>query len=185
VPPNTNKGNHAVVALNRSSPSTPSAYPDVLILSAVEQQPAAEPGQAAGAVQRLAGAVGQMHFCPVSPAIGVTRSSRDGLFCPPERGLVHRRRLQSADRSKPLSIGNCTVTVITVLCDRLVSVTIAGEIDSATPNHWTVRCRAREPVTGHRRRGDFHAVAFCDRSGLDALERAHAAASMTGSRRAA
>jgi hypothetical protein len=37
VPPETNKDNHPVVALNPSSPSTPPAYPHILILSAVEQ----------------------------------------------------------------------------------------------------------------------------------------------------
>jgi transposase InsO family protein len=36
VPPNTNKGNHPAAALNPSSPSTPPAYPHMLILSAVE-----------------------------------------------------------------------------------------------------------------------------------------------------
>jgi hypothetical protein len=36
VPPETNKDNHEVVALNPSSPSTPPAYPHMLILSAVE-----------------------------------------------------------------------------------------------------------------------------------------------------
>jgi hypothetical protein len=37
LPPETNKDNHPVVALNPSSPSTPSARPYMLILSAVEQ----------------------------------------------------------------------------------------------------------------------------------------------------
>jgi hypothetical protein len=36
VPPNTNKGNHPVVALSPYSSSTPPAYPHMLILSAVE-----------------------------------------------------------------------------------------------------------------------------------------------------
>jgi hypothetical protein len=36
LPPNTNKGNHPVVALNPCSPSTPPAYPQILILNAVE-----------------------------------------------------------------------------------------------------------------------------------------------------
>jgi hypothetical protein len=36
VPPETNKDNHPVVALSPSSPSTPPAYPHMLILNAVE-----------------------------------------------------------------------------------------------------------------------------------------------------
>src|SRR5262249_11160553 len=37
VPPETNKDNHPVVVLSPSSPSTPPDYPNVLILTAVEQ----------------------------------------------------------------------------------------------------------------------------------------------------
>jgi hypothetical protein len=36
LPPETKKDNHPVAALSPSSPSTPPAYPHVLILSAAE-----------------------------------------------------------------------------------------------------------------------------------------------------
>ncbi|GIM89597.1 STAS domain-containing protein [Paractinoplanes toevensis] len=68
-----------------------------------------------------------------------------------------------------------------VLHDRLISVTVVGEIDIATVE--PLDAAMYEAVT---RDGvtavvvDFHDVAFCDHSGLDALERAHAAAHARG-----
>jgi hypothetical protein len=43
LPPETNKDNHPVAALNPSSPSTPLDYPYVLTLNAVEHSSKASP----------------------------------------------------------------------------------------------------------------------------------------------
>jgi len=68
-----------------------------------------------------------------------------------------------------------------VLYDRLVSLTAAGEIDIATIEPLDTAMHdavARDDVTTVVI--DFHAVTFCDHSGIDALQRAHAAATARG-----